>query len=402
MRDSRLRVLVLHAQYTTRLSYYDDWLDTFRDAPEFATTAVNIVPRGAAAEVRKGLAEVDAVVLLHSTNGDTTVYLEPLAATLAARTVPLLTFVGNEVNLPGSPIADKRRVLALFRPDFIATQLLHEAGEYLWGDLAARRVVAIPHGLNPAAFRPERAASDRPIDIGARLVKYLPHLGDEDRNRLMDHFTALGREGRLNVDISDERYDRPGWADFLNRCKGTVSTEAGSWYIERDDATVNAIRARVLADAPGFVIANDSPLRRLGHKLPWWMRAVLRRVLRAGPLRHEALVNEGLSHEEILSTFFAGKPRAPVYGKCISSRNFDAIGTKTVQIMFRGRFNDILEADRHYIALDDDFANLEDALARFADPTERAAIADEAHALVMSRHTYAHRMTELHDILTAA
>ena len=71
-------------------------------------------------------------MLLHSTNGDTTIYLEPHIEALAHRKVPLLTFVGNEVNLPGSPIADKRRLFEILKPEYIATQLLLEAGKYLF------------------------------------------------------------------------------------------------------------------------------------------------------------------------------------------------------------------------------------------------------------------------------
>jgi hypothetical protein len=397
-----MRLLVGHARYTDRLSYYDDWLDAFTTAPEFDARPFNIVEAGAPERLRKALGEVDAVVLLHSTNGDTTDYLEPLAPILAERRVPLLTFVGNEVSLPGSPIAEKRRVFALFRPEIVATQLLPEAGRYLFGDVAGS-VRAIPHALNPAAYRPVRRLDDRPIDIGARAARYLPHLGDDDRNRLLDWFEREGPGRGLAVDISDGRFDRAGWAGFLNACKATVATEAGTWFLERDDATVNAIRDHVLAANRGrIVIRNDSPLRRLGHKLPWWVRSLLRRALRHGPLRHEALVNEAIDPAKIHERFFLGRPRPAIHGKCISSRHFDAAGTKTCQIMFRGRFNDILVADEHYIALEPDFSNIDEVLRRFADLAERRRIVEAAYALVLDRHTYAHRMREIRTTLEGA
>ncbi|MHB2168608.1 glycosyltransferase family protein [Alsobacter sp. R-9] len=398
--ESRIRVLVGYANYTDRLSYYDDWLDAFRKAPRFDAVPFDIVPAEARERLPGLLREVDAVVLLHSTNGDTTDYLEPHAPALAARKAPLLTFVGNEVSLPGSPIAEKRRVLAQFRPDIVATQLLQEAGEYLFGDVAGR-VVAIPHALNPDAYRPERPLDDRPIDIGARAVRYLAHLGDDDRNRILDWFSEHGPGRGLSVDISDSRFDRAGWAEFLNRCKGTVATEAGTWFLERDDATVNAIRDYVLSrSGGGIVIRNDSPLRTLGHKLPWWARSLARKVLRHGPVRHEALVNEAVDPREIHERFFAGRARPAINGKCISSRHFDAAGTKTCQIMFRGRFNDILVADEHYIALHDDFSNIDDVLARFADARERVRIASASHDLVMGAHTYAHRLASVEAALS--
>src|SRR4051812_46126245 len=100
-RESRMRIMVGHAQYTDRLSYYDDWLDAFSGALQFEIVPFNIA--GQEAETLPQLLEaVDAVVLLHSTNGDTTMYMAPHIVALARRRVPLLTFVGNEVNLPGS------------------------------------------------------------------------------------------------------------------------------------------------------------------------------------------------------------------------------------------------------------------------------------------------------------
>lgn len=399
--DSVARVLVLHAQYTDRLSYYDDWLDAFRDSPLFDVTAVNIVSRTARDDIARALAAADLVVLLHSTNGDTTIYLEPFAEQLADRTCPLLSFIGNEVNLPGSPISAKREVLRRIRPDYVATQLLKEAGDYLWGDLVSKAVVELPHALNPAAFRPGRPQADRPIDIGVRAVRYLPHLGDSDRNALHDFFDAHTFAPDLEVDISTQRFDRDGWAAFLQSCKATVSSEAGTWWLERDDATIEAIRGWT-ADrmkGKGFVIVNDSPLRRLGHKLPWWMRAVLRKIMSAGPVRHESTVTEDLPADEIYETFFVGRQRPAFYGKCISSRHFDAAGTGTVQILLEGRYNDILEAGVHYLPLKEDFSNIDAVMDRFRDPVARREIADATLGLVMDHHTYAHRVKAVYALL---
>lgn len=402
MRESRLRTLVLYADYTTRLSYYNDWMDAFARAPQCDYRGLNICERGVEARLRREVADADLIVLLHSTNGDTTVYLEPFAGLLADRRGKLLSFVGNEVNLPGSPISAKRDVLAKIAPDFIATQLPLEAGEYLWGDLVRSRVLALPHALNPDAFRPEVPLESRRIDIGVRAVRYLPHLGDGDRNQLHDLFSSPDFAPDLVVDISTERLDRTGWAAFLNSCKGTVSTEAGSWWVERDDATINAIRAWTAGRVKGrVIIANDSPLRALGHKLPWWMRAALRRILSKGVLRHESTINEELPFDEIYELFFKDRPRPAVYSKCISSRHLDAAGTKTCQILVEGRYNGILTADEHYIPLAADLSNLEEALRRFRDPAERSRIADAAYAHVIERHSYDKRIAELLDAVAA-
>ena len=241
MPGDRFRLLLLYANYTDRLSYYDDWFDAFSAWPSFAVDGFDIVRDGRQDELRNKLAASDGVVLLHSTNGDTTVYLDNYARVLAERRIPLLSFVGNEVNLPGSPIAAKRATFSVIRPEWVATQLLQEAGEFLFGDVT-RGVVAIPHALNPDIYRGSKPSNERPIDIGTRVARYLAHLGDDDRNRIVDFFRDNGAAFGLTTDISDARFDRAGWVAFLGDCKGTVATEAGSWFIERDDATVNAIR----------------------------------------------------------------------------------------------------------------------------------------------------------------
>ena len=138
----------------------------------FETRAVNIVATDATA-LRGEIEDVDAIVLLHSTNGDTTEYLEPFASVLADRRVPLLSFVGNEVNLPGSPISAKRRLFARIRPDWIATQLLEEAGDSCSAMLSKESVIAIPHALNPECFPADALASmsGRPIlERGCRAI----------------------------------------------------------------------------------------------------------------------------------------------------------------------------------------------------------------------------------------
>jgi spore maturation protein CgeB len=70
--------------------------------------------------------------------------------------------------------------------------------------------------------------------------------------------------------------------------------------------------------------------------------------------------------------------------------------------MFRGRFNDILEANRHYLALNEDFSNLDDVLRQFSDMSVRRAIVNEAYAHVAASHTYTHRMHQVAKILTGA
>jgi spore maturation protein CgeB len=98
--------------------------------------------------------------------------------------------------------------------------------------------------------------------------------------------------------------------------------------------------------------------------------------------------------EEVFQIFFADY-KNPISGKCIASRHFDAIGTKTCQIMFPGRFNDILKADEHYIALNRDFSNINNVLERFLDHSYRQRMVDRAYEYAMDCHTHRHRIDQL-------
>lgn len=392
-----MRTLLLTLEYPSRASYYDDWRDAFARAQQFDVTVRNIFDRSASAEVRRTIDQYELIVVLHACTADSLLYVEPLASALQARRGKLLSFVGNELNLPWAPLGAKIAWLKRVRPDIIATQLLAEAGEWLYAEVGAR-VISLPHALNPEAFQARTPQRERPIDIGARSFRYLAYLGDDDRNRIYDYFAANPFEPKLALDFSTEqRFDRAGWAAFLDRCKATIATEAGSWFLERDDATVLAIRDYVARSSRGngLVIRADSPLHGIAQRMPYRLKQLARQLLRRGPIRHEALTAEDVDFAEIHARFFAGRPHAPVYAKCISSRHLDAVGTRTVQIMFPGRYNDILQADRHYIALNPDFSNIDACLARFRDPAERERIAEAAHAHVMAGHTYPHRLARL-------
>ncbi len=390
-----MKTLLLTLQYPARASYYDDWRDAFVRAPQFDVTERNIFERDARDEVLRTIPGYDLIVVLHACTADSLLYVEPLVGALQARRGKLVSFVGNELNIPFSPLGEKIAWLRRVRPDLIATQLLEEAGVWLYAEVGAK-VISLPHALNPDAFGARTPQRERAIDIGARSFRYLAYLGDDERNRIYDYFAA-NRFGLVLDFSTEQRFDRAGWAAFLDRCKATIATEAGSWFLERDDATVLAIRDQVMRDSngQGFVIRADSSLRGFAHRLPYRLKRLARYMLRRGPIRHEAVVAEDMDFAAIHARFFAGRSRAPVYSKCISSRHFDAVGTRTVQIMFPGRYNDILEADRHYLALQADFSNIEACLARFRDPVERERLADAAHAHVMAAHTYPHRVARL-------
>jgi spore maturation protein CgeB len=63
--------------------------------------------------------------------------------------------------------------------------------------------------------------------------------------------------------------------------------------------------------------------------------------------------------------------------------------------MLKGRYNDILAADTHYLGIDSDFSNIDHVIRRFKDLAERHRIAESAYQHVMASHTYAHRVAAI-------
>jgi hypothetical protein len=320
----------------------------------------------------------------------------------------LLSFVGNEVNLPGCFIQDKIEVLREIEPDFIATQLSLEAGQYLYGDLKRSRVVAIPHALNPARYHPDIPQNRRPVDIGARTYKYIAAMGDRERNQIVEYFQNPRFAKELVVDIRTDpqsRFDAAGWAAFLNSAKATISTEAGSFFLERDDATVRRIMeyARTVGRSRGQVCYDRVRSGFLKKVLPRFVRSAVMKLVESSGAETSyravaSLTDERISFDDIFERFFKAYS-SPVSGKCISSRHFDAAGTNTLQIMFPGRFNGILDADVHYLALRRDFSNIEDVLARLRDAEFRRGMTDRTYEHVLTHHTYSKRMEAIRSLL---
>src|SRR3989304_627229 len=132
MTFSRIKTLVLFAQYTDKLSYYDDWRDAFTSSPEFECTAVNAFTNKHRSILKRTIGNYDLIVLLHSVVGDSLRYIKPYKDILQGRRGKLLTFVGNEVNIPGLPMKEKIAFIQDIQADFIGTQLPLEAGQWLY------------------------------------------------------------------------------------------------------------------------------------------------------------------------------------------------------------------------------------------------------------------------------
>jgi hypothetical protein len=398
--ESRIQTVLLTVEYSTRSSYYLDWADAFARSPHFTVSCYNLFNRHQRSAARRAVERAELVVALHACTADTLDFIRPLLTALQARQGRLLMLFTNEYNVPWAPLAEKREFVRQVNADWVGTQLPQDTGEWLY-EGTGTRVVELPHALNDDAFCRNKAEAARAVDIGGRSARYPVFLGDDERNQVYDAFAKVGVEAGLHVDIDGTRLDRPGWAAFLNECRGTIGTEAGSWYLERDDRTALEIRDYIRAKAGARTLRADGMIHAASRRLPFVVKERLKALLKSLPINHEAIHHDLVNFDEIKSRFFANRRRCHKYSKSISSRNFDAAGTGTCQILLQGRYNDILAADEHYIALNPDLGNIEDVIERFRDPTERCRVADAAHDMVHQEHTYRHRLAALHQIVSA-
>jgi hypothetical protein len=401
MASSRIKTLVLLARATDKLSYYDDWADAFLSDDRLDAAALDILDKSSMDAAKKTINSYDLIVLHHSTNGCGINQIAPYKDILAGRKCRLLVLVGNEVNLPHISMSEKIGFLRDIEADFIGTQLMEDASRWFYSACPSSKTIPMPPALNPRAFKRIIPQEKREIDIGVRSTMYIPHLGDNERKDIFTFFLNNRFDPPLKVDISTKtRFNRERWASFLNRCKGTISNEAGTYYLEKDDTTVRAIQRYVedKASRTGVrVVSDNSKAPRLWHILPGEAKVFMKKALKPFGVIARKESFSLVDFSEIFDIFYKDYKKLPFHTKCISSRHFDAIGTHTCQIMFEGRFNDILKPDEHYIALNRNFSNIDDCMKRFNDVSYRKSMAQCAYDHVIASHTYYNRITTLID-----
>jgi hypothetical protein len=330
-----------------RLSYIRDWREAFLASSRLDVEVCNINNLVQLAGCLWRIDRYELIVVSHAAAGDDMTVLLRVASRLDRRRGKLVAFVGNEYDL----LDEKLEFIRRAEPEVICSQLPLAAARYLYGDCGRSRILEMPHALNPRHYYPMPGCV-RDIDIGFRGDIYWPFVGDRERTDLIEWFEHHSASAGLSCDIARERVDREDWNRFLNRCKGIVGAESGTYYLNERGKLLERARAYNLNE------------------------------------------NRGAGFAEVFAKFYADQPRE-VSGKSISSRHFEAIGAKTCQILIEGHYNGILHPDRHYIAVKRDLSNIGDALERFRDKRCRQRMVDETYEYALAEHTYDRRVEQL-------
>ncbi len=189
-----------------------------------------------------------------------------------------------------------------------------------------------------AVQRLPRPHAERELDIVYRARNLPFHIGHHGqlKHRIAEIVEPAARAHGLRTDIStriaDTKYG-DAWFDFLAGGRCVIGTESGSSALD-PYGELRRFEAAWRAEHPGATFADFSALQP-----PGWD-------------------DHGFT--------------------AISPRLFEAAQTKTAQLLVEGEYDGILEADRHYVPLREDMANLDEALDRIADPAETEAFAERA------------------------
>ncbi len=403
-----MKTLILYANYSSTASYYDDWYDAFKNDTFFDMDSFDIC-KGLRENLLKDIVKYELIVLLHSTNADNLSYLNDFLDVLEKRKAILVSFVGNEVNIPNTSMKDRISMLKKLEPKYIFTQLLEETGKWLYRDCDKSEVVSIPHALNISSFFPVKKLSDRKIDIGVRSFRYDIHLGDKERSDFFNLMNLKSSKYNLNTDISfdpNKRFNRSEWANFLNSCRGTIATEAGTYYLQKDDQMVSEIQnflSEMRKDEGGITIGKNSKLINIYTNLPKKIKEFVKYIYfkysDKFDIKYEYMISEEKKFDEVYNHIITKFDKCIFYSKAISSRHFDSIGTKTILIMLEGRYNDILIPDEHYIEIKKDYSNLKIQIEKFKDLTFVENMSSRTLEYVLDSHLHSHRIKKIKKIL---
>ena len=179
--------------------------------------------------------------------------------------------------------------------DFFITQCNLQDLINKYKSVLKSNVASIPSGgLDLDYFYPNINFKDRLIDIGFRAHDEPWYFGHQERKTLMSKSYPICKKLNLSIDFSmneNKRFNRKEWGIFLNNCKSIISSNTGFDYFDTNDN--------------------------------------LRNLVNAYPAKN---------FEEIYKKFFKDRPNK-IINRQISGRNIEAAGTKTLQILVEGNYN---------------------------------------------------------------
>jgi len=102
-------------------------------------------------------------------------------------------------------------------------------------------------------------------------------------------------------------------------------------------------------------------------------------------------INPNADYDDVEKHCIAAGRDGEIDVKAISPRHLEACLTKTCQILIEGTYNGVLESGKHYIALKNDFSNLDEILSKLGDEEMRTIIVNQAYNDIVLSGRYSYR-----------
>jgi hypothetical protein len=196
------------------------------------------------------------------------------------------------------------------------------------------------------------AAGGRPLDVVYR-ASHLPYwfgsLG-QLKHRIGEHAQREAAARGLTADVSthpDDAIMGDEWFDFLAAGRVVVGCESGSSVLDRRGEIKNAIREELKSHP-------DASFEQVATHMPdGW------------------------------DSYHFG---------AISPRHFEAVITRTCQVLVEGRYDGVLVSGRHYVPVRPDLADLGEALQKASDPACASEMAERTYEEIYRSGRYTYRV----------
>lgn len=192
---------------------------------------------------------------------------------------------------------------------------------------------------------------ERSVDVVHRATRLPYWFGSHGQleHQLAEVVATRAQARGIKLDIGTHVEDStagPAWLDFLASGRAVIGCEGGSSVLDR--------RGEV--------------------------RSKIRSLLQADPL---------MTFEQVTKKMSEGWDSYDF--RAIAQSHFEAVVTRTCQVLVEGSYEGVLQPMRHYIPLRHDFANLDEVMDHLKDPALLQSIAERAYQDIVATGLYTYR-----------